>query len=306
MFLSKERFSAHAKFLITGEYAVLANVTALAVPLKKQQHLGIAYRNDQFITWRSYDVDGSLWFELKTNLQELKSEKTFPDPIANKLMAILRHAMKISSKKELDQGFDAVTTLDFNRKYGMGTSSTLISLIAQWQECNAYELQFEHFGGSGFDIACATADTPILYNYNDADPIVKQMEFDPAIKDQLFFVYLNQKQNSRDSIARFNRDKVTQELKNELDQMPDRFIQSADSMEKFSETMERHEQIISSLVGLAPVKNRLFQAYPYAMKSLGGWGGDFILVVGAEGERARFRESGYSHIYSWDDLVLTD
>ncbi len=304
--LKTQKLSANAKFLITGEYAVLANVTALAVPLKKQQHLEIAYRKDQIITWRSYDVDGSLWFELKTDVQELKSEKTFTDPVADKLVSILRHAMKISSKKELDQGFDAVTTLDFNRKYGMGTSSTLISLIAQWQECNAYEVQFEHFGGSGFDIACATANTPILYNYHYADPIVKQVEFDPAIKDQLFFIYLNQKQNSRDSIARFDRDKLTQEFKDELDQMPDRFIQSADSVEKFSETMERHEQIISSLVGLEPVKNRLFQDYPYAMKSLGGWGGDFILVVGGEGERVRFRESGYSHIYSWDDLVLTD
>ncbi|ARN79462.1 hypothetical protein BST97_11315 [Nonlabens spongiae] len=301
-----ERFSANAKFLITGEYAVLANITALAVPLKRQQHLEISSRDDQKFTWKSYDADGSLWFEIESDLGKIKSSQKFDDPTADKLLAILRHASSMSSRDILNQGFDAVTTLDFNRKYGMGTSSTLISLIAQWADCDAYQLQFEHFGGSGFDIACATAKTPILYNYNDAVPIVKPVIFNPAIKDQLFFVYLNQKQNSRDSIAKFDPRKLTQELKNELNQMPNRFVQTADSVEDFSKTIERHEEIISNLVGLEPVKNRLFPDYKKTMKSLGGWGGDFILVVGDSGDRARFRESGYSHIYSWDDLVLTD
>ena len=306
MSFSKERFSANAKFLITGEYAILANVTALAVPLKKQQHLEISSRGNQKFIWKSYDENGSLWFEYKSDLESIKSSKKFEDPIADKLIAILRHASSVGSIGILDQGFDVVTTLDFNRKYGMGTSSTLISLVAQWADCDPYQLQFEHFGGSGFDIACATAKTPILYNYNDAAPIVKPVIFNPAIKDQLFFVYLNRKQNSRDSIAKFDARKLTQELKNELNQMPDRFVQTADSVEDFSESIERHEEIISNIVGLEPVKNRLFPDYKKAMKSLGGWGGDFILVVGDEDDRARFRESGYNHIYSWDDLVLTD
>ncbi len=303
--LKKQKFSANAKFLITGEYAVLANVTALAVPLKKQQHLEVTPREDKKITWESYNADGNLWFELESNLHFLTSDQKHENPTSQKLIDILRQAIS-SSNYKLDAGFDAVTTLDFDRKYGMGTSSTLISLIAQWMDCDPYMLQFSHFGGSGFDIACATSNTPVLYNYNDGKPIVTPVVFNPEIKDQLFFVYLNQKQNSRDSIARFDPSKLTPEFKKELNGMPDRFIRSAGSVDELSNTMERHEQIIADLVGLEPVKNRLFPGYKKGVKSLGGWGGDFIVVVGDEDDVSRFRESGYSHIFFWDDLVLGD
>ena len=59
---------------------------------------------------------------------------------------------------------DNITTkLTFPRAWGLGTSSTLISLIAQWAKCDPFELLFEAFGGSGYDIACATANSPISY-----------------------------------------------------------------------------------------------------------------------------------------------
>lgn len=308
-----KRFSAHGKFLITGEYAVLDNVPALAIPLKLNQHLEICPRDDHKFSWKSYDVDNSLWFNTVLNLELLKTK----DPVLNatllnldavtiKLIDILRKALELNSNAavKMASGFNAITTLDFNRSFGMGTSSTLISLIAQWLECDVYALQFACFGGSGYDIACATAQSALIYNYNDAAPQVRLLDWNPAIKDSIFFVYLNRKQNSRDSIARFNKELLTTDLRKELSEMPQEFINSSSHLQEFHKTMRRHELIISSLIGLEPVQEKLFKDYTGAIKSLGGWGGDFVMCTGGIEERAYFKTRGYDVLLEWDDVVM--
>jgi hypothetical protein len=303
---STQHFSAYGKFLITGEYAVLDNVTALAVPLKLKQHLEVTTLQNKEIHWKSYDGDGSLWFELKSNLNEIYGQHTFKDPVAAKLAQILRSAQSLNSKLKIEQGFSAVTRLDFNRKYGMGTSSTLISLIAQWTGCDVYKLQFACFGGSGYDIACANARRALVYNYNDSDPIVKPFVFDPQIKEKLFLVYLNEKQNSRDSIARFDPNLLTTDLKQTLNEMPERFIKAGNNLDIFNALIDEHESIISQLVNLQPVKQRLFSDFAGSVKSLGGWGGDFVMATGGKEQRKYFKNKGYDVIIEWDDVVMND
>ena len=56
------------------------------------------------------------------------------------------------------------------------------------------------FDGSGYDIACAQHKSPILYTRKDMNPIVEEVNFNPKFKEQLYFVYLNKKQNSREGI----------------------------------------------------------------------------------------------------------
>ncbi|WP_438963085.1 GYDIA family GHMP kinase [Nonlabens sp.] len=302
------KFTAHGKFLITGEYAVLDNVPALAIPLKLNQYLEISSREDDFFSWKSYDADGSLWFETRLSLELLFNVKPvkIDDDIAAKLIEILQKAIELhpNAIEIIAHGFDAVTTLDFNRKYGMGTSSTLISLIAQWLECDAYELQFACFGGSGYDIACATAGTALVYNYNNAQPAVEFLNWIPAIKQSIFFVYQNRKQNSRDSIAQFNANLITAELRAELSAMPQRFIASSNDLEAFHKTVQRHEAIISSLIGVQPVQEYLFPDYSGVIKSLGGWGGDFMMCTGGKDERNYFKNCGYEVILEWDEVIL--
>lgn len=301
-------YSAHGKFLITGEYVVLDHVPALAIPLKLDQHLKIIPRTDGTITWKSYDVDGSLWFETSFTEDQFldKNHQDFSSPIEEKLFELLRYALHLNPKarEKVQGGFNAITTLDFNRTYGMGTSSTLVSLIAQWLECDPYALQFECFGGSGYDIACATAHQPLIYKYHELLPEVETMDWIPVIKDQLFFVYLNRKQNSRDSIARFDKRFITPSLREELVTMPQLFMESSDSLAAFEEVIKRHEVIIGALIGLEPVQSRLFPDYSGAIKSLGGWGGDFVMVTGDVSSRQYFIDKGYDVIYGWDDLIL--
>lgn len=298
------KFIAHGKFLITGEYAVLNNVPALAIPLKLNQHLEITPRDDQEITWKSFNSDGELWYQVMTNVNDLYSDCiNCNNPITFKLSEILNTALHLTSNTSL-RGFDAVMTLDFDRHSGMGTSSTLISCIAQWLKCDPYQLQFKCFGGSGYDVACAVANNPIIYKYNDGEPSVQNVHFTPAIKDQIFFVYLNRKQDSRDSIAQFNKELLSEDVRNELSNMPHRFIETANDLDAYNKTIHRHEDIISKLVGIETIKKQLFRDYTGAIKSLGGWGGDFVMATGDQKERLYFKNKGYDIIYEWDDVVL--
>jgi len=165
-------------------------------------------------------------------------------------------------------------------------------------------LQFKCFGGSGYDIACAQANSAVIYNYNDSEPIAQEVNFNPSIKDQIFFVYLNRKQNSRDSIAQFDPALLTAELRLELSNMPNRFIEASNSLSDYNNAIVRHEEIISSLIGVKPVKEQLFSDFNGAIKSLGGWGGDFIMATGDAAARQYFIDKGYATIHEWNDVVL--
>ena len=52
------------------------------------------------------------------------------------------------------------------------------------------------------------------------------------------------------------------------------------------------------------IKNILFKDYQSgAIKSLGAWGGDFILVTGNKQNMKYFAEKGYNEIIPYKDLV---
>lgn len=300
MVKTQTTYSAQGKFLITGEYAVLDGVPSLAIPLRLKQYLVVTPTIAQTIHWKSYDADGSLWYE---DTFALSLTATVGDsPTTTKLKEILQTALQLSGKNRFDCGYDVSTSLDFNRAYGMGTSSTLIAMVAQWIGCDAYALQFACFGGSGYDIACATAQSAIVYTYDTVQPVVEAARFKPVFSNQLFFIYLNKKQNSRESIARFNKDVLTPDVKLRLSKMPQRFIDATQDLRLFQELMVEHETLISKLVGLEPVQMQ-FKDFTGKLKSLGGWGGDFILAAGGDAP-AYFHARGYDVVLDWDEVVL--
>ena len=50
------------------------------------------------------------------------------------------------------------------------------------------------------------------------------------------------------------------------------------------------------------IKYKLFSDYPGAIKSLGAWGGDFVLATRKQAIDY-FPLKGYKTIYSWDDMI---
>jgi hypothetical protein len=55
---------------------------------------------------------------------------------------------------------------------------------------------------------------------------------------------------------------------------------------------------------LTPVKERLFDDYFGAVKSLGAWGGDFVLATGDKTTPAYFKKKGYSTVLTYKEMIL--
>ncbi|WP_281989404.1 GYDIA family GHMP kinase [Aquimarina aggregata] len=306
----KKSFYSHGKLLLTAEYLVLDGVNALAVPTQKGQWLFVEENETDQIIWRSYDQENTCWFETRLTINETSLSPTQESPeensITNTLITILTSAKELNPNfLSSGKGYLVEARLEFNRQWGLGSSSTLINNIAQWAKVDAFKLLDQSFGGSGYDIACAQNDTPILYKRNEGKPIIKEINFDPKFKENLFFIYLNRKQDSKESIKRYQSLPLKDFDKAEemVNQITTKLLDSA-TLEAFKSLIDQHEEIISKIIKTPTVKSTLFPEYGGSIKSLGGWGGDFILVTGTLSDIEYFKTKGYSTIIPYEKMVL--
>jgi mevalonate kinase len=302
----EKTFYSNGKLLITGEYLVLDGAKALALPTKYGQYLTVSFGENEEIHWTSFDKDKSIWFQETISFSEIiKYKKTENQSVKSTLIEILHEAYLLNPEfLNSSEGYRISTELTFPKFWGLGTSSTLINNIAQWLEINAFELLKNSFGGSGYDIACAQNDLPIFYQIIDGKPEVEIVNFNPAFSANLYFVYLNQKQSSKSAIASYY--KKQNNLNAVLPEINKITVEIADvtSLEKFQEVLQKHENIMSDVLEIPTVKNSLFSDFNGTVKSLGAWGGDFVLVVSNVNPTDYFKTKGFETIISYSDMIL--
>mgnify|MGYP000648355497 FL=1 len=301
----EKTFYSNGKLLITGEYLVLDGAKALALPTKYGQYLTVNSGENQEIYWTSFDKDNSLWFEETISFKEIIDFNNDNESERETLIKILHEAFLLNPKfLNSSEGYTISTKLTFPKFWGLGTSSTLINNIAQWMEINAFELLKNSFGGSGYDIACAQNDSPIFYQIIDGKPEVEIVNFNPAFSNNLYFVYLNQKQSSKSAIASYY--KKQNNLSVIFPEINKITIEIAEvtSLEKFKELLQKHENIMSEVLELPTVKENLFSDFDGSIKSLGAWGGDFVLVVSNENPTSYFENKGFETFVYYKDMIL--
>lgn len=300
-----KKIKSNGKLLISGEYLVLDGASALAIPTRYGQSLIIEAIKESKIIWESLDKNSNKWFEDSINFDEITETPATKNEISKRLFQILNEAKKLNPNFLVNKaGLKVTTKLDFERAWGLGTSSTLINNIAQWAEIDAYKLLENTFGGSGYDIACAQNNTPITYKIANKHPVVSPVVFNPNFKEHLYFVYLNKKQNSREGIAHYkaNRGTFSNEIA-KIDSITSQMI-SCKSLEEFDTLIKEHEQIIAQITKQTPVKNLLFSDFNGEMKSLGAWGGDFILATSKTNPKSYFNLKGFDTVIPYIDMVL--
>jgi mevalonate kinase len=303
----KKTFYSNGKLLITGEYLVLDGATALALPTKFGQTLIVEEGENQEISWLSYDSDGSIWFEDSILFSEITSPtNSETDNVKATLVTILHEAYLLNPNLiSNSNGYHITTQLTFPRKWGLGTSSTLINNIANWLHIDAFKLLKTSFGGSGYDIACAQNDSPILYHLEKGEPIVDKVTFDPVFTNNIYFVYLNKKQSSKSSIAQYTKHKAHNAEKkiSIINRITNEFL-DAESTSSFARALVKHEAEMSCLLKMKTVKETLFSDFEGEIKSLGAWGGDFILVLAEINPSDYFSTKGYNTILSYKEMIL--
>lgn len=304
----KKEYYSNGKLLITGEYLVLDGAHALALPTKFGQNLIIEKGPKEAIEWRSYDSDGSLWFEDQISFLDISNKKSAENipSVRNTLIEILQEAYLLNpSFINHSEGYTISTQLTFPRNWGLGTSSTLINNIAQWTQVDAFELLKNSFGGSGYDIACAQNNSPILYHLANGSQSVEKAAFNPRFHENLYFVYLDKKQSSKSAIASYYKKEKTN-LDETIAQINRITLEAlkAKTFEEFTIAIEKHEAVMSALLEIETVKKILFSDFLGSIKSLGAWGGDFVLVLSKENPANYFREKGYEIIRSYQEMIL--
>lgn len=306
-------FYSNGKLLLTGEYLVLDGAKALALPTKFGQNLIVEKIVEPQLIWGSFTNTGECWFEAVFDLPKLRlvsatfnsDKEGSADFIAETLLEILEEARNLNPEfLNVDGGYIVKTKLTFPRNWGLGSSSTLINSIASWAKVDAFKLLWNSFKGSGYDIACAQNNTAIFYQIKDKNPIIEQVNFNPIFKENLFFVFLNKKQDSKEGIAKFRESKkdFSVELKR-ISELSEAFL-VAESLQDFEKLIIEHEQIISSIIKIKPVKEKLFSDYFGEIKSLGAWGGDFVMVTGNEKTPSYFKNKGFEIVISYSEMIL--
>ncbi len=290
---------------------MLDQALSLAIPSILGQHMHVEELDEsdrRVLSWRSIAVDGNCWYEGKFTIQKdpLSGLNTLTfdsnsqnHDIGNMLLQILNKAIELNPVFLSDKSYHIETQLDFDKTWGLGSSSTLICNIAKWAEVDAFELSKVSFGGSGYDIAVGMLGGDVLYR---SPSMWEGYVFNPPFKEQLFFAHLNKKQNSREGINTYREKEVSKKIVDSISSITENIISCKDFNE-FQKLLEEHERIIANVIEKNPVKLNLFSDYPYAIKSLGAWGGDFILVTGNKQNMEYFAKKGYNEIIPYKDLV---
>lgn len=304
--METQTFYSNGKLLITGEYVVLDGAKALALPTKFGQRLVINSGANHQIKWTSFDSDKSIWFEDIISFNEIK-QKIVSDKnaaIKNTLIEILHQAFIQNPSFLEKEGYEIETHLTFPRLWGLGTSSTLINGIGDWLNIDAFELLQKSFGGSGYDIACAKSNSPIVYHLENETPYFKPIHFNPSFKENIHFVYLNQKQSSKLAIANYmSKHHHVDLVISKINTITYETI-NCKEVKEFAKQMEKHEIIMSDVLEMETIQEKFFPDFEGVIKSLGAWGGDFVMVISKENPTAYFKDRGYPVVLSYEEMIL--
>lgn len=304
------RFHANGKFLISGEYLVLQGAKALALPLKLGQSLEVKTIDIQegMIHWDSYTPRG-FWLAAIFSKFGFTVHASDDMEKADNLCKIFQEIKLLNPNILQDKNdYFFTTRLEFDSQWGLGSSSTLISLLSQWANVNPYELLRRTMGGSGYDIACATASKPITYQIVNGEPVVEEINFKPAFSDKLYFVYQGHKQSSGKEVKSFKERAKNNDFTYEVSEISkiSEELMIVTSFDEFCSLLTRHEAIMSRVLEQPPLKVQ-YPDFQGVIKSLGAWGGDFFLAateISEEEVIEYFNKKGLDVVIKYDDIVL--
>ncbi len=283
---------ANGKLLITSEYFVLDGAESLALPTKFGQTLEVTESNH--FHWTSKDELGHIWIEI----QDI-------DNIEDKNTILLVEILKYIGIDRMNGNF--CIHADFHKDWGLGSSSTLIALLADYFKLNPYELNQKFFHGSGYDIACAFSEHPITYKLEEPlKPSIMRTSILNSLQLNMYFLYLDKKQNSRSAIALYNQKKINKKnIANDLSQITKALLEKHE-IDEWIYLLNIHEDIISKSLLLEKVSQTVLRELPYFSKSLGAWGGDFVMILTDDNPqevKKNIQKLGFDTIFTYSEII---
>ncbi len=306
-------FFAPGKILLTGEYLVLNGFESIALPTKWGQSMHVwefdtPGNQHDFLIFEAKDIQNNIWFSCRFELPTFQVIDS--DLLSNTETIRLKQIFQKADLAhwKIGKSYRIETKLDFNRVYGLGSSSTLITLMAEYLNLNALQLQFEVFGGSGYDVAVGMIKKPIVYWLTEDDSNWQFWQMNTQLSQNWEVVFFGKKMDSRKSISE------VQDALNEIAE-DDFYTAQFDHILKLTKnatdklsmeaSLEMYQKLLSESIHLktpyevleiSPVNGGL-------CKWLGAWGGDMILVNDVILNAYPEKFENYSKM-KWNDLII--
>jgi mevalonate kinase len=291
------------KLMLTSEYFAIDGALVLAVPTKLGQEFFFEEKDDakSLIIWEAYHQN-ILWLKAVIDYKNWQILETNIPASAEFITKTLKNVQQLSETTfKSNSTYYLKTNLQFPADYGLGSSSTLMNNLAEWAEIDPFHLNTISLGGSGYDIAVAKEKSAVLFQ-SKPEINYEKVNFNPSFKNELIFIHLNQKQDSREGINFYKSKKKSPELVNEFSEITKKILLCSE-LENFSELMMIHEQKIADFLEILTVKEKIFSDCPSFVKSLGAWGGDFVMSAKFGGFKDYFWEKGFTTIFEWENII---
>ncbi len=306
--ITQQTYYASGKLLLSGEYLILEGAEGLAIPLQAGQELIVSDlpNHEDVLQWEAI-IPSGIWFSGTFSLRDFHLLQATDKAFGHRLTEILTAVRKLNPGFITSGGIKVKTHLNFNPEYGFGSSSTLIANLARWAGVDAFELQKQTFKGSGYDVAVALENKAIVYKLQNGRPQYQKVAFNPDFAQNLYFVYLGKKQRSLDAIKQFKKKAAFTPSDIDTITAITREITTCRSLQRFEHLLKEHETILSAILKTLPVQQQLFSNYTGGIvKSLGAWGGDFVLITSKqppESFKKLMKSLGFKVVFGFNEIV---
>ncbi len=301
-------FRANGKLLLTGEYFVLDGAKAIALPTKFGQSFKLREQSRGYdLTWKSKNQAGENWFEAKFSLYDFSAISTTDQELSDKLAQLLKACCKQNSDfLSTWKGYYVDSFLDYPLEWGLGSSASLISFLANWAGINPYLLLFDTLGGSGYDLACTTAEGPLFYTLAEDQLSIEHFDQCLPLADKMYFIYSGKKQSTEDEIKAYQKKaKPSNGMLKKISDISEE-IGKTKKLNDLMSLIQDHENILADHLDKPPLQTK-FSDFNGRVKSLGAWGGDFFLATTNQSKvdvTKYFVNKGYDTIFNYRDIIL--
>jgi hypothetical protein len=80
---------------------------------------------------------------------------------------------------------------------------------------------------------------------------------------------------------------------------------NATTIQSFATAIQKHEVQMSIILETHTIKESLFPDFNGVIKSLGAWGGDFVMAIATENPTDYFVSKGYKTIVPYNEMILS-
>jgi mevalonate kinase len=298
--------SANGKLLLAGEYLVLVGAKALAFPIRFGQSMQIEPAGHNQLHWVSNE-QGMTWFSCDLDPSTLDIITASDYKVALRLADILLNAKKMNAEFLTgSMGLNIYVEANYPLKWGLGSSSTLIALIALWAEVDKYHLFRLISQGSGYDIACTDRNSLLFYQWENGGINVDVTHPGKALLNNTCFAYLGKKQETAGEVSAFLSEKNFASM--DVERISELSLQicKADDPLILCSLIDEHEEILCRILKKDRIAKH-FPGFPGSVKSLGAWGGDFAMFVSDmknQDIKTWLKQTGFNDVFIFNELKV--